>query len=109
MTATIFRKKRSGQGGGELIGPYDLDDALSSMKVFQEINREINRGRQYKIVGEDGIDWVEADWKYRVHIGYTKSGNDRYARFPDLASANEFCDKVMREKGTILSVERIDS
>ncbi len=44
---------------------------------------------------------------FRVHVGYTPRGRDRWQTFPDLASANAFCEDVRKASGTILSVTPI--
>ena len=41
---------------------------------------------------------------YKVHIGYTRAGRDRWKRFPTLESANAFCEKVRAVTGTILTI-----
>lgn len=41
---------------------------------------------------------------YKVHIGYTKTGRDRWVKFASLAAANEFCEKVRQETRIILTI-----
>ena len=42
--------------------------------------------------------------KYRVHIGYTKRGNDRYAYFTTLGEAANFCGDVFAKRNIVLSI-----
>lgn len=41
---------------------------------------------------------------YRVHVGYTRSGRDRWIKFDTLEKANAFCNEVMFATGTVLTV-----
>jgi hypothetical protein len=41
---------------------------------------------------------------YRVHIGYTRNGNDRWRYFDSLDVAVAFCGSVFRRSGLVLSI-----
>lgn len=41
---------------------------------------------------------------FKVHIGYTSKGNDRWRKFDTLESANAFCERVRAASGLILSI-----
>lgn len=41
---------------------------------------------------------------YKVHIGYTIKGNDRWKKFPTLKKANEFCNQVFAKTKIILTI-----
>lgn len=41
---------------------------------------------------------------YRVHVGYTRKGNDRYVRFASLESARKFCSEVFDKTGKVLAI-----
>lgn len=43
---------------------------------------------------------------YRVHIGFTRTGKDRWMRFATLDEAKAFCEQVFAKCNTILTVER---
>jgi hypothetical protein len=43
-------------------------------------------------------------YRFKVHIGYTASGRNRYRRFATMDEATKFCNKVFRECGNILSI-----
>lgn len=42
--------------------------------------------------------------RFRVHTGYTPKGRDRWITFPNLTTANQYCETVRRARGVILSV-----
>jgi hypothetical protein len=41
---------------------------------------------------------------YKVHIGYTKAGRDKWRKFETLATANAFCSEVFEKTGIVLSI-----
>lgn len=41
---------------------------------------------------------------YKVHIGYTPTGQDRWRKFDSLNEANEFVHIVFAESGKILTI-----
>lgn len=41
---------------------------------------------------------------YRVHIGYTITGRDRWRCFATLEQAREFCDSVFRATKIVLTI-----
>jgi len=43
---------------------------------------------------------------YRVHVGYTCTGRDRWRRFADLESAKEFCALIFQATRIVLCIER---
>lgn len=44
---------------------------------------------------------------YRVHIGYTRTGRDRWRKFATLADASRFCEAVWQATGIILSIQEV--
>lgn len=42
--------------------------------------------------------------RYRVHVGYTRAGRNRWRRFPTLARASQFCEAVRLRTGIILTI-----
>jgi hypothetical protein len=49
---------------------------------------------------------VPAGAPYKVHIGYTTRGRDRWRMFPTLEAATAFCEAVHEQAGVVLSVTR---
>jgi hypothetical protein len=45
--------------------------------------------------------------KFKVHVGYTATGRNRWRRFETLALASAFCEAVHRETGVFLSIEAL--
>jgi hypothetical protein len=43
---------------------------------------------------------------FRVHIGYTRSGRDRWRKFVTLTEASAFCNRVFHLKGVVLSITK---
>lgn len=43
---------------------------------------------------------------YKVHIGSTRGGRERWRVFATFADAVTFCDRVHRQTGVILSIVR---
>lgn len=43
--------------------------------------------------------------KYRVHVGYTETGEDRWRLFDTFDEASRFCREVFQEKGVVLTIE----
>lgn len=41
---------------------------------------------------------------FKVHVGYTRAGRDRWVRFVTLAQAMVFCEEVRRPTGIVLTV-----
>jgi len=41
---------------------------------------------------------------YRVHLGYTAAGRNRWAYFDTIEDANAYCELVRARRGIILSV-----
>ena len=41
---------------------------------------------------------------FKVHLGYTATGRNRYARFFTLARAARFADEVFKATGIVLSI-----
>ena len=41
---------------------------------------------------------------YKVHIGYTRAGRNRWRRFSTLETASQFCERVRQATGIILSI-----
>lgn len=42
---------------------------------------------------------------YRVHVGYTRQGRNRWRRFATLAEASAFCQTVFRRTRIVLTIE----
>lgn len=40
----------------------------------------------------------------KVHIGYTKSGRNRWKRFPLIEQANAYCEQERQRTGHVLTV-----
>lgn len=43
---------------------------------------------------------------FRVHVGHTKTGRDRWRKFATLAEASAFCSEVFDRTGIVLSIVR---
>jgi hypothetical protein len=43
---------------------------------------------------------------FRVHVGYTSAGNDRWRYFWTLEDANEFCNRVIDRTKIVLAIEK---
>jgi hypothetical protein len=43
---------------------------------------------------------------FRVHLGYTVSGRDKWKVFPTLEAASAFCQRVFQDTGLVLSITR---
>lgn len=41
---------------------------------------------------------------YKVHIGYTAIGRNKYRKFSTLQAAIEYCDSVFLKTGVVLSI-----
>lgn len=41
---------------------------------------------------------------FKVHIGYTRSGRNRWRKFATLAEASRFCESVRTATGIILTI-----
>lgn len=41
---------------------------------------------------------------YKVHVGYTQRGKDKWRRFKTIEDAKAFCEKVYTLTGVILSI-----
>jgi hypothetical protein len=50
---------------------------------------------------------IEQTRAYRVHIGYTRRGADRWRYFQTLEAASKACNAVFQQTGIILTVERV--
>lgn len=46
---------------------------------------------------------------FRVHIGYTITGRNRWRKFATLAEASTYCDRVFRRRGVVLSIVRAEA
>jgi hypothetical protein len=44
---------------------------------------------------------------FRVHVGYTGTGRDRWRVFDSLKDAKEFCERVFARTGTVLTIEGV--
>lgn len=42
--------------------------------------------------------------RYKVHVGYTATGRNRWRRFTDLNSAQAFCNQVCRATRIVLTI-----
>lgn len=43
---------------------------------------------------------------FRVHIGYTRTGRNRWRRFATLEAATAFCQAVHKATRIVLAIER---
>lgn len=41
---------------------------------------------------------------FKVHVGYTKTGSDRWKRYATLAEASAACEAVRKKTGIILTI-----
>ncbi len=41
---------------------------------------------------------------FRVHIGYSPKGRNRWRRFPSIVAATSFCSRVFAASGVVLSI-----
>lgn len=41
---------------------------------------------------------------YKVHIGYTPKGRDKWRKFPDMDSAVKFCGEVFKRCNIVLTI-----
>ena len=44
--------------------------------------------------------------QYRVHVGYTSNGRNRWRRFATLAAAQDFCNYVCERTRIVLTIEQ---
>ncbi len=44
---------------------------------------------------------------FKVHIGYTLTGRNRWRKFSTLADASAFCSQVFTRTGIVLSIVEI--
>jgi hypothetical protein len=42
--------------------------------------------------------------RYKVHIGFTVTGRNRWRKFATLEGASMFCGRIWRESGIVLSI-----
>jgi hypothetical protein len=97
------------------------------------VTATINGKREYVAATKDGfrtdypidsgtgqVEWDNPEWftdgfkskarkailagKYKVHIGYTKTGRDRWCRFQTIEAATAFCSDVFRRKNIVLAI-----
>lgn len=52
---------------------------------------------------------LQRRYAYRVHCGYTRKGNDRWARFFTEESARAFCADVFARSGIVLCIQQVTS
>ena len=45
---------------------------------------------------------------YRVHVGYTRNGHDRWQYFDTEQEAMEMCSKAHELFGVVLTIERVE-
>ena len=66
-------------------------------------------------IGWDNPEWFTKGFKsaarkailagmYKVHIGYAKTGRDRWRRFQTIEAATAFCSDVFRRKNIVLAI-----
>lgn len=41
---------------------------------------------------------------FKVHVGYTRSGRNRWRRFTTIDDAKAFCERIHRATGVILTI-----
>lgn len=41
---------------------------------------------------------------YKIHVGYTKTGRDKWKKFDTLEAANATCEAVRKQTGIILTI-----
>jgi hypothetical protein len=41
---------------------------------------------------------------YKVHIGYTANGRDKWRKFDTQSEASEFCNRIFAASGIILTI-----
>ena len=41
---------------------------------------------------------------FKVHVGYTHTGRNRWRRFATIADASQFCEHVRQATGIILAI-----
>lgn len=41
---------------------------------------------------------------FKVHVGYTRTGRNRWRRFATLADASAFCSAIFAKTGIVLSI-----
>lgn len=45
---------------------------------------------------------------YRVHVGYTRNGHDRWRYFDTEQEARALCSEVSDKSGIVLTVEKVE-
>ena len=49
-------------------------------------------------------DQIEIAHPYKVHVGYTAKGNDRWKKFESFEQAQALCNDVAKRTGIILTI-----
>lgn len=44
---------------------------------------------------------------FKVHIGYTRKGRDRWRRFETMAEAIAFCQRIFAATSVVLSIVKV--
>lgn len=53
------------------------------------------------------MNTTKSNAKFKVHVGCTALGRNRWRYFRTLADAREFCDEVQRERNVFLCIETV--